>query len=192
MACREANWEERSYWRLGPNFGIDIKNPQLGLDGPDIYSMYGVTDDKDISVLGLSNGSGLFKVYNDRSIEIIAGQNNSGGGVDIVIAGKNGDVTITAERNGNVRIRAKNIILDADENINLTAGRNVNIKAGSRFVTQSNQADCIAKTGNLAPKGTSTGQKIYPDGVKVGGDLAEDNFYADPLAEGPKKYGAIG
>ena len=55
--AREANWEERSYWRLGPNFGIDVRNPQLGLDGADVYSMYGVTDDKDINVF---NFEGLF------------------------------------------------------------------------------------------------------------------------------------
>jgi hypothetical protein len=186
--AREANWEERSYWRLGPNFGIDVRNPQLGLDGANVYTMYGVTDDLDNNVCGLTNGSGMYHIYNDRSIEIIAGQNNSGGGVDIVIAGKNGDVTITAERNGNVRIRAKNIILDADENINLTAGRNVNIKAGSRFVTQSNQADTIAKTGNLAPKGTSTGEKIFPAGSPVGDDCITEAFHAD----GTEKYGAIG
>ena len=189
---REANWEERSYWKLGPAFGLDVKNPQLGLDGPDVYTLYGVTTDKDINLLSLSDGSGTFKISNDRSIQIIAGQNNSGGGVDIVIEGKNGDITITAEKNGNIKIRGKNIIINADENINLTAGRNVNIKAGSRFVTQSNQADSIAKTGNLAPKGTSTGERIYPDGSRAGRDIIEDNFYADPLAEGPEKYGAIG
>jgi hypothetical protein len=186
--AREANWEERSYWKLGPNFGFEIRSPQMGLNGADVYTMYGVTDDKDISVLGLGNGSGLFKIYNDRSIEIIAGQNNSGGGVDIVIAGKNGDVTITAEKNGNVRIRAKNIIIDADENINLTAGRNVNIKAGSRFVTQSNQADCVAKTGNLAPKGTSSGESIFPAGSPAGDDIVETTFNAG----GTNKFGAIG
>lgn len=185
---REANWEERSYWKLGPNFGVDVKNPQLGLNGPDVYTLYGVTSDKDISILGLTNGSGMFKICNDRSIQIIAGQNNSGGGVDIVITGKNGDVTITAEKNGNVRIRGKNIILDADENINIIAGRNVNIKAGSRVVTQSNQADCIAKTGNLAPKGTSTGEKIFPSDSKCGVDLVETAFSAGDT----NKYGAIG
>ena len=186
--AREANWEERSYWKLGPAFGLDVKNPQLGLDGPDVYTLYGVTGDKDICILGLTNGSGMFKICNDRSIQIIAGQNNSGGGVDIVITGKNGDVTITAERNGNVRIRGKNIILDADENINLTAGRNVNIKAGSRVVTQSNQADCIAKTGNLAPKGTSSGEKIFPAGSPCGDDDVAETFNAG----GTNKYGAIG
>jgi hypothetical protein len=186
--ARETNWEKRSYWKLGSDFGFEINSPQLGLSGSDIYSMYGVTDDKDINVCGLTNGSGIYHIYNDRSIEIIAGQNNSGGGVDIVIAGKNGDVTITAERNGNIRIRGKNIILDADENINITAGRNVNIKAGSRVVTQSNQADCIAKTGNLAPKGTSTGEKIFPSDSKCGVDLVETAFSAGDT----NKYGAIG
>jgi hypothetical protein len=185
---REANWEERSYWKLGPNFGIDVRNPQLGLNGSDVYTMYGVTDNKDISILGLTNGSGIFKISNDRSIQITAGQNNSGGGVDIVITGKNGDVCITAERNGNIKIRGKNIIIDADENINLTAGRNVNIKAGSRVVTQSNQADCIAKTGNLAPKGTSTGEKIFPAGSPAGDDEIAGTFSAGDT----NKYGAIG
>lgn len=184
---REANWEERSYWKLGPAFGLDVKNPQLGLDGPDVYTLYGVTTDKDINLLSLSDGSGTFKISNDRSIQIVAGQNNSGGGVDIVIEGKNGDITITAEKNGNVKIRAKNIIINADENINLTAGRNVNIKAGSRFVTQSNQADCVAKTGNLAPKGTSTGEKIFPANSPCGADKIQTTFHAG----GTNKYGAI-
>ena len=185
---REANWEERSYCKKGPHFGLDVKNPQLGLDGPDVYTSYGVTTDKDICIQSLSDGSGTFKISNERSIQITAGQNNSGGGVDILITGKNGDITITAEKNGNIKIRGKNIIIDADENINLTAGRNVNIKAGSRFVTQSNQADCVAKTGNLAPKGTSTGEKIFPAGSPVGDDCVEETFNAG----GTNKYGAIG
>jgi hypothetical protein len=172
---KETDWQKRSYWKLGPNFGLDIRNQQVGLDGTDIYSFYGVTDNKDTNVFGLSNANGLFKIYNDRSIEIVAGQNNTGG-VDIVIAGKNGDVTITAERNGNVRIRAKNVIIDADENISLSAGRNVNIKAGSRFVVQANQSDCVAKTGNLAPKGTSSGERIFPAGSPAGDDVVQNSF----------------
>jgi hypothetical protein len=175
--AKETDWQKRSYWKLGPNFGLDIRNQQVGLDGTDIYSFYGITDNKDTNVFGLSNANGLFKIYNDRSIEIVAGQNNTGG-VDIVIAGKNGDVTITAERNGNVRIRAKNVIIDADENINLSAGRNVNIKAGSRFVVQANQSDCIAKTGSLAPQGTSSGERIFPPGSPAGDDIVQSTFHA--------------
>lgn len=175
----EANWEQRSYWKLGPNFGIDVKNPQIGLDGPDIYSMYGVTDGKDINVIGLSNGSGLFKIYNDRSIEIIGGQNNPGGGTDIIITGKNGDITITAERSGSVRIRAKNIIIDADENIDLIAGKNINLKSGKRFVVQSNHVDAVARTGNLNPRGMSQGERIYGGDTPSGVDVVQTNFHAD-------------
>jgi hypothetical protein len=172
---KETDWQQRNYWKLGPNFGLTIKDQQTGLDGTDIYSFYGVTDNKDTNTFGLSNANGLFKIYNDRSIEIVAGQNNSKG-VDIKITSKNGDICITAERNGDIRIRGKNIILDADENISLSAGRNVNIKAGSRFVVQANQSDCVAKTGNLAPKGTSSGERIFPAGSPAGDDVVQNSF----------------
>lgn len=174
MAERSQNWEARSYWKLGPNFGLDVRNPQLGGDGPDIYTFYGITEDKDINLWGLSEG-GLFKIYNDRSIEIIAGQNNTGGGIDIVIAGKNGDVTITAEKNGQVRIRAKNIVIDGDESIAINAGKDVKIKAGGRFLIQSNQASCDALTGNLAPKGSTFGEMCFA-GTYVGSNVISSAF----------------
>jgi hypothetical protein len=173
---REINWEARNYWKLGPNFGLDIKNPQLGLDGPDVYSFYATTDNGDQHSFGVTNGSGLFHIYNDKSIEIVAGQTN-GGGVDIQITGKNGDICITAEKNGNIRIRGKNITLDADVDVNISAGRNVNINASKRFVTQTTQADVVAKTGNLAPQGTSTGERVFGSEPKAGVDIVEDTFF---------------
>ena len=174
--AREINWEARNYWKLGPNFGLDIKNPQLGLDGPDVYKFYATTDNGDQHSFGVTNGSGEFYLYNDKSIEIVAGQTNSGGGIDIQITSKNGDITITAEKNGNIRIRGKNITLDADLDVNISAGRNVNINAPKRFVVQTVQADVSAKTGNLAPKGTSTGERIYPAGSACGDDVVADAF----------------
>jgi hypothetical protein len=176
---REINWEARNFWKLGPNFGLDIKNPQLGLDGPDVYSFYATTQNGDQHTFGLTDGSGMFHIYNDKSIEIVAGQTN-GGGVDIQIVGKNGDVTITAERNGNIRIRGKNIILDADEDVSISAGRNVNINAAKRFVTQTVQADVVAKTGNIAPQGTSTGERTFPKGSAAGDDIVSDAFSGGP------------
>jgi len=174
---KELNWEARNYWKLGPNFGLEVKNPRNGMDGTDVYTFYATTENGDQHSFGLSDGSGLFKIYNDRSIEIVAGQTN-GKGVDIVIIGKNGDVTITAERDGNVRIRAKNITIDADENVNISAGKNVNINSAKRCVIQTNQADIIAKTGNAAPDGTSAGQRIYGPEAKAGVDKVADGFFA--------------
>jgi hypothetical protein len=180
---REINWEARNYWKLGPNFGLDIKNPQLGLDGPDVYSFYSTTDNGDQHTFGLSAGKGLFKIYNDKSIEIVAGQTNSGGGVDIIITGKNGDVCITAEKNGNIRIRGKSITLDADLDVNISAGRNVNINAPKRFVVQTVQADVVAITGNLAPQGTSMGEKVFGSEPKAGIDVVQDTFYSGDISK---------
>jgi uncharacterized protein (DUF2345 family) len=176
---REINWEARSFEKLGPNFGLDIRNPQLGLDGPDVYSFYATTDNGDKHTFGLTNGTGLFHIYNNKSIEIVAGQANSGG-IDIQIVGRNGDITITAEKNGNIRISGKNIIIDADVDVNISAGRNVNINAAKRFVVQSNQADVVAKTGNLAPQGTSTGERTFPKGSPCGDDIVLETFNGGP------------
>jgi 4-hydroxyphenylpyruvate dioxygenase len=46
---------------------------------------------------------------------LIAGQKSKSNSVDIIISGRNGDVCITAEKNGRVRIRGQNIMIDADE-----------------------------------------------------------------------------
>lgn len=167
-------WQERSVVSCGPRFRIDTANPQMGLNGADVYNVYAVTDNKDIYLTGLSEG-GLAKIYNDHSLEIITGQKSQSTGIDIVICGRNGDVTITAEKNGQVRIRAKNIVLDADENVNINAGKDVKIKAGGRFLIQSNQADCDALTGNLAPKGTTFGEMVFK-GTYVGSNIVSSAF----------------
>ena len=98
------NWQGRSFQSFGPKFRLDMNNPQMGLNGTDVYSLYGVTNNKDVCVHGLTEG-GMHHIYNDQSIEIIAGQKSKGTGVDILICGKNGDVCITAEKNGKIRTR---------------------------------------------------------------------------------------
>jgi len=173
------NWQGRSCTSFGPKFRIDMANPQMGLNGSDVYSLYAVTDSKDVCINGLSEG-GLYKIYNDQSIEIIAGQKSQSTGVDIVITGKNGDVCITAEKNGQIRLRGKNIVIDADENININAGKDVKIKTGGRFLIQGNQADCDSLTGNLAPKGSTFGEIVFA-GTFVGSSIVSSAFNGGPL-----------
>lgn len=140
----------------------------MGLNGSDVYNLYAVTDNKDVSLVGMSEG-GIFHIYNDQSIEIIAGQKSKSTGVDIIITGKNGDICITAEKNGQVRIRASKVVLDADEDLEINAGNDVKVKAGGRFIVQSNEASCDALTGNLAPKGSTFGDIVF-SGTYVGAD----------------------
>ena len=110
------NWQGRSLTSFGPKFRIDMNNPQMGCNGTEVYNLYAVTNNNDVCLTGLTEG-GNYRLYNDRSIEIIAGQKSESNGVDIIISGRNGDVCITAEKNGRVRIRAQNIMIDADEDV---------------------------------------------------------------------------
>lgn len=169
------NWQARRLISYGPKFRIDMNNPTMGLNGTDVYNLYSVTDNNDVYIAGLSEG-GMHKIYNDRSIEIIAGQKNESNGVDIVISGRNGDVCITAEKNGRVRIRAQNIMIDADEDVDIKAGRNITLDSGSgRLLIKSNKADCDSLDGNLTPPGTSFGEIVF-EGTYVGADIITKTF----------------
>lgn len=171
------NWQGRSLTSFGPKFRLDMNNPQMGCNGTDVYNLYAVTDNNDVQVTGLTEG-GTYHIYNDRSIEIIAGQKSESNGVDIVISGRNGDVCITAEKNGRVRIRAQNIMIDADEDVDIKAGRNITLDAGSgRVLLKGNKLDASGLSGNLVPEGTSFGEQVFA-GVagNVGIDVIKQKF----------------
>ncbi len=145
------NWQQRQYTSFSPTFRIDTSNPSMGLNGSIVYDLFAQTSNGDKSVVGLAEG-GIFHIYNDQCIEIVGGQEDDSGGVNINIIGKNGDVWITAEQSGEVKIRGKNIVIDADENIDLVAGNNIKLEAKNRIDLNSNIANCDALAGNLTPR----------------------------------------
>lgn len=173
MAEREKNIFKRQLISFNPNFRIDTANPQMGVSGTDVYQIYGVTDGGDNqSSISLSS-SGFFSIYNDRTIQITGGGENTGPSEDVVIIGKNGNVSISA--NGMVRIRATSIMLEADEDIHLKAGRNIDIKSGSgRVLVQGNKLDISAPTGNLI-------DELQKGFLKK---VFEDSFVGDDYLEG--------
>jgi hypothetical protein len=148
MAQRKKNVYKRQLISFNPNFRIDSANPQMGGSGTDVYKIYGVTDDGETqSSISLSSG-GNFEIFNDRKIVICGGTDHNGNEDDVIIIGKNGNVSITA--NGLVRIRATSIMFEADEDIHFKAGRNVDISSGSgRTLLQGTQIDIAAPTGTL-------------------------------------------
>lgn len=168
------NWQGRNFWSFGPKVRLDMCNPQMGSDGTDVYNLYAVTENKNVCITGLSEG-GKLKIYNDGPIEFIGGQKSQSTGVDIVIVGKNGDVTITAEKNGKVRIRASKITIDADENVDIVAGKNINLKAGKEISLKSTIANCDALEGNLPPPSVTFGG-ITCAGTYIGLDNIASTF----------------
>ena len=130
------------------NFRIDTANPQMGLTGTDVYKIYGVTDSGDNqSSISLSSG-GLMSIYNDHSLQIVGGEKNEQGREDIVIIGKNGNVSISAD--GMIRVYATNIMIEAEQDVHIKAGRNISMKAGSgRIMIDGQKVDVKGTTGNL-------------------------------------------
>lgn len=175
MAPRNKNNHKRQLISFNPNFRIDTANPEMGASGTDVYKIYGVTDNGDNqSSISLSS-SGLFSIYNDRTIQISGGTENSKGGEDIVIIGKSGNVSISAD--GTVRIYATNIMVEAEEDIHFKAGRNINLKAGSgRVMLEGTRIDYKGTSGNLiSALGKDFTKKVF-EGSFVGIDFIDSTI----------------
>lgn len=169
MAERDKNYFRRQLISFNPNFRIDTANPQMGRTGTDVYKIYGVSDGGNQSSISLSS-SGLFGIYNDGTIQISGGTKNDPGREDIVIIGKSGNVSITAD--GIVRIYATDIMIEAERDIQMKAGRNISIKGGAgRIMIDGQRVDVKGTSGNLIEKlGMDFTKKVF-EGSKVGTDF---------------------
>ena len=157
-----ANWEKRNLTSWGANVRLDINNPTTTLGGNDVYNFYGITNEEEDSCLFGLQENGIWRLYNDRSIEIVGGQKGTESGIDVIIHGKNGDVCINADRNGRVRIRGKNVVVQADEDIDMVAGRNITLKSGAgRVCMQGNTLEEIGLKGNLLPEPLQWAWRVF-------------------------------
>jgi len=174
------NWEPRTIDSRSPKFRIDVANPEMGAEGADVYKIYAVTDNKDVNLCTLSEG-GKYKIHNDKSVEIVAGMTNTEGGVDIVVAGMKGDVIITAMRDGQVKIKGANIVLQADEDIDLIAGRNINVNGKTKVLLKGNKVHADGLIGNLVESTSGSfimrifegGSSMFPGDAKIGMDYLQ-------------------
>ena len=139
------NWARRKIISYTPEYRVDVNNPTNGFLGAGVYEHYAHTDTGDISLAGM-NQAGVYHIYNDQTIEIIGGggKNNDRGGVDIVITGMKGSVIITAQENGDIRIKGANIIMEAKEDIKFKCGGNATFDVGQKFDIKAKEAYCDA------------------------------------------------
>lgn len=160
MAKKELNYLQKSWMKVGQDFCITVKDPVTGIDGPGVYQLYGVTNDKWQSSISLSE-SGLMSIYNDGPFEIHAGA-KSQGNINIQISTTSGDITITANKNGAVRIRSTgDMTLDCDGNMTINSGRDLDINVAGALRIGALSADIKGQTGNLLPEGESFTEKCF-------------------------------
>ena len=91
----EQNWYRRFVESYGPNFRTDISNPPRVIV-VHVYDIYGVTDQDEKANISLDHTEGKF--HSDRTIEIVAGEQQSRiiSEMLIFIHTRNGDIAITA------------------------------------------------------------------------------------------------
>ena len=155
-AAENQNWQKRQYDSFGPHFRIETANPELGVCGNVAYNLYGYADSGDTSNLGLM-GNGQFNIFADQCITIDGGAKVDGGGVCVNIIGSRGDIAITAMDNGDVRIKGRNIIIDADENIEMLAGGKVSIDSAEIEAVNQNTTRINAKRTFISGKSIDIG-----------------------------------
>ena len=182
------NWEQRVIDSRGPKFRIDVNNPQMGADGPNAYLQYAVTDNKDKQFSALSE-SGVYRLHNERTIEVVAGSKNSGSDKGFIIESIEGNIEITVMGNGQVKITGGSVIIQADEDIDLKAGRNITLNAASTVTLKGIKVQAVGLIGNLIEK-TVGGflQRVFK-GSYVGEDYlknppAGDKFISKPVVSG--------
>ena len=168
------NWQDRQYDSYGPHFRIESGNPEMSESGTTVYSIMGQGTDNNTSTITMTK-AGMLSVYNDRDIEIMGGSKMVNG-CNVNIIGKNGDITITAMSNGEVKITAKNITIQADEDVDITAGMNINLNACKEIKLRSAIANCDALVGNLAPRDVTFGGLAYA-GTSAGIDAVPGGSY---------------
>ena len=176
------NWDRRRFISLGPDFRIDANNPKMGNNGNLSWLIYGTDDDGDKSSLFQSN-DGTLSLHSDRKIDIAAGANNENEkDQDITITSLKGGILITANGTGQVKIKAPNILIDADNDVDIK-GKNINLVArGGKVDIGGLKATVSAKLGNLPrtmgidfAKNAFEGSFVGPDFLadKLGGALPE-------------------
>ena len=102
---------------FGLHFRIETANPELGTAGNIAYNLYGYSDSKDVSNIGMM-GDGQLQILADQCITIDGGASVEGDGICVNIVGSKGDIAITAMKNGDVKIKGRNILLDARKILN--------------------------------------------------------------------------
>ena len=188
-AAENQNWQKRQYDSFGPHFRIETANPELGVCGNVAYNSYGYADSGDTSNLGLM-GNGQFNIFADQCITIDGGAKVDGGGVCVNIIGSRGDIAITAMDNGDVRIKGRNIIIDADENIEMLAGGKVSIDSAEIEAVNQNTTRINAKrtfvSGKSIDIGGSTGVvlKTNKGTIKVNKFISADQSWASKVVQG--------
>ena len=179
MATRPEDLQNWSLWDFDENpvFKFQTGNPTYGYGGGTVFSQQMEQNNQTAAITLTEDGQLNF--FNDDTITITGGITKTSGEC-VNIVGANGGVTITAMKNGTVKIKGRNIQIDADENINIESKKNVRIHGKSSIFFDTPNLATNALTGNLAPRNVTLGGIAFR-GTKVGQGAISNAFTGGQL-----------
>ena len=183
------NWSKNSFFE-GPNYKCIWGDPVCDFGGGSIWRQIFEQNDQ-TSYFGLSK-AGQLNIFNDDTLTLTGG-NTKKGGACVNIIGTNGDVNITADKNGVVRIKgAKKIEYDSPDMF-FNCGKHIRFKADSIHF-DCNKLSTDAYLGNLRVRDVSFAGLAYanlPVGENALNNLKSDLLSAtDGLQDKAKEFGS--
>ena len=156
---------------------VETGNPTVGFGGGTVFQR--VTEQNNQTTSCSITEDGQYNLFVDDAMTLVGGATKDGG-TCLNIIGKNGDVTITAEKDGSIKIKGSSVLIDADKDLVLNSRQNVYIKGSSSIFFDTPNLNTNAMTGNLAPRSVTFGGLVFR-GTKVGANAISDAFTGGAL-----------
>jgi len=170
------NWRNWLVFK-SPYYSEQKNNPVKGFGDETIYQQVMEKNNQTSSTSMTADGQ--LNICNDECLTIVGGVKKEGGNC-VNIIGKDGDVTITAENNGAIKIKGSTIILDADEDLIIKSKKSLVLKGDQNTFIDTPVLNTNACVGNLAPRDVTVGGLVCR-GTKIGGNAISDAFTGGAL-----------
>ena len=178
MAVNTANLEWENWgFEKNPFCVRQTSNPLCGFGGETVYQQ--VMEQNNQTSSTSMTADGQLNICNDECLTIVGGVKKEGGNC-LNIIGKDGDVTITAENNGAIKIKGRAVIIDADTDLIFKSKQSVWIKGSQSIFFDTPNLATNACVGNLAPRDVTVGGLVCR-GTKIGGNVISDAFTGGAL-----------
>jgi len=165
------NWFLRECKSYNPKVREDICNPTFGYLGATNYLLYTATDQQLKQSIAMTE-AGKTLVNSDESIEIVAGERGNDKGDNILVHSRRGNVTITADRTGNIRISGNHIVVESNGDIEYSTGNDFIINAGNLRL-QGNSIESDALSGSMVPLHKQFIFQVFQNSFVGGGLIAK-------------------
>jgi len=163
------NWYLRECISYNPKVREEICNPSFGYLGASNYFLYAVSDKQLKTSIDFTD-AGKALINSDDSIEIVAGERSGDKDENILLHARRGNISITADRTGNVRISGNNVVIESNGDLEYVTGSDFIVDAANMRL-QGNSIDADALTGSLVPPTKQFLFKVFANSFVGGGTI---------------------